>query len=159
MLASHLCICLPQSVVSSGFLTKTLCAFHLSCICATCQARVLQFSHLNNTGTTSTNHLQPLPSLFPILDPSIFPSNLVSNVFSQCNIPSFTPIDNNRQNHRLVCFNLRCLTADSKTENCGLNSKKNFLQSNCSYFFFINEILISYMSFPKILTRLHFQRI
>lgn len=38
------------------------------------------------------NFLHPLPFLFSILDPSIFLSNLVSNVFSQRDIPSFTPI-------------------------------------------------------------------
>jgi hypothetical protein len=50
------------------------------------------------------------------------------------------------------------LIAYRKTENCGLNSKNNSLKSNCSYFF-INESLICEVSFPKILTRPHFQRI
>ena len=117
-LTSHLCLGLPIGLVPSGFPTKTLHMLLPSSICATCPAHLILLYFITRTilgevyrslssslcSFLHSCYLVPLRTKYspqhPILkqpQPTFLP---------QCQRPSFTPIQNNRQNYSSVYLNL-----------------------------------------------------
>ena len=121
ILSFHLCLGFPSGIFPSGFPTKTLCTPLFSTIRATRPAHLILFDFITwtilgeeyslfSSSLCSFLH-SPLIS-FLLRGPNILLNNLFSNTLSlpsslpQCQWPSFTPIQHNRQNYSSVNLNL-----------------------------------------------------
>jgi len=114
----HLNIILQSCLLPSDFPIKTLYTPLPSHRCATCPARLILLDLITQTilGEEHRSLRSSLcsflhsPVTSSLLGPNILLGALFSNAFSlcpsQCERPSFTPIQNNRQNYNSVYFNL-----------------------------------------------------
>jgi len=112
ILFSHLRQGLPSVLFSSGFSTKTLCTPLLSPIRATCPAYLILLDFITRTilGEEYRSLRSPLCSFLhslvtsSLLDPNILLRHPQPTFLPQCERPSFTPIQNTRQNYSSVSF-------------------------------------------------------
>ena len=117
ILYSYLCLGLPSGLFSSGFPTKTLYSPPLSPICATFPTHLILLKLITQkiVGEGYKSLILPLCSfLHSPVTLSLWGSNILLNTLfsntlslsSSLNVrPSFTPIQNNRQNYSPVYLN------------------------------------------------------
>jgi len=118
ILSSHLHLCLPSGLFPSGFPTKFLYTPLHSPICATCPTHPVLLDFITRTifGEECRSLSYSLCSFlhsryFVLLRPKYFPHHRIlkhpqPTFLPQCERPSFTPIQNNRQNYSSVYQNL-----------------------------------------------------
>jgi hypothetical protein len=115
-LSSHLRLCLPSSLFSSVPLTETLYAPHKSPIQATSSAHFISFDFITQiifaeeyrSLSSSLCSLLHFPVTSSLLGPNIphhpILEQLQATFLSLCDRPSFTPIQNKKQNYNSVYF-------------------------------------------------------
>ena len=114
ILFSHLLLGLPNGLFPLEFPTKTLYTSLISPIHATCPIHLIILYLITRTImgeyrslSTAVCSFSSLPCyLFP-LTPKYSPQHcILKHLLPQCDRPSFTPIQNNRQNYSSICLNI-----------------------------------------------------
>jgi len=138
ILSSHLDLGLPSGLFPSGFLTKTLFTPLLSLIHVTCPTHLILPDFIIRTmlgeeyRSLSSSLCSFLHSFVTssLLGPNILLKHLQPTFLPQCERPSFTPIQNNRQDYISVYFNPPIFWISNwKTKDSAPNDNKHPLNS------------------------------